>query len=81
MLLQLECVPSAWHGVALSSEPAEPFSGATPAMNWPDSSVDSMSRAGLERDRKGGAVRKREGIKGTFGSIVCSQTQSTLCSK
>lgn len=81
MLLQLEFVPSVWHGVALSSEPAEPFSGATPAINWPDSPVDSMSRSEPERDRKGGAVRKREGIKGAFGSRVRSQTQSTLCSK
>lgn len=81
VLLQLECVPSAWHSVTLSSEPAEPFSSATPAINWPNCSAVSMSWSEPERDREDGAGRKGEGIKGTFGSIVCSQTQSTLCSK
>lgn len=76
--LQLECVPSAWHSVAFSTEPAEPFSGATPVINWPDSG-ESWSEPG--RNRGDGAGRKTEGIKGAFGSRVCSQTQSTLCSK
>lgn len=55
MLLQLECVPSAWHCVALSSEPAEPFSSATPAINWPDSFAVSMNWSEPGRGRGDGA--------------------------
>lgn len=84
--LQLECVPSAWHSVAFSSVPAEPlFSRATPAINWPDSCAVSLSWSEpedeREKERGDGAKGKREGIKRTFGSRVCSQTQFTLCSK
>lgn len=62
MLLQLECVPSAWHGVVVSSEPAEPFSSATPAINWPDISADSMSWSEQERDRRDRAGGERERV-------------------
>lgn len=59
-------VPSAWHGVALSSEPAEPFSGATPAINWPDSFAVSMSWSEPERERERRRRRtgqgEREGV-------------------